>query len=52
MIHLLKDIFQYLTVRHRLFGNSGPCRYLHIIWNQEITDKERRSKILWQRIFK
>lgn len=31
-----------LTVRHRLFGNSGPCRYLHIIWSQEIADKERR----------
>ena len=32
-----------VTVRHRLFGNSGPCRYLHIVWNQEIADKERRS---------
>ena len=32
-----------LTVHHRLFGNSGPCRYLHIIWSQEIADKERRS---------
>ena len=32
-----------LTVRHRLFGNSGPCRYLHIIWSQEIADKGRRS---------
>lgn len=32
-----------ITVRHRLFGNSGPCRYLHIVWNQEIADKERRS---------
>ena len=32
-----------MTVRHRLFGNSGPCRYLHIVWNQEIADKERRS---------
>ena len=32
-----------LTVRHRLFGNSGSCRYLHIVWNQEIAEKERRS---------
>lgn len=32
-----------LTVRHRLFGNSGPCRYLHIVWNQEIAEKERHS---------
>ena len=32
-----------MTVRHRLFGNSGPCRYLHIVWDQEIADKERRS---------
>ncbi len=32
-----------ITVRHRLFGNFGPCRYLHIVWNQEIADKERRS---------
>ncbi len=32
-----------MTVRHRLFGNSGPCRYLHIVWNQGIEDKERRS---------
>ena len=32
-----------LTVRHRLFDNSGSCRYLHIIWSQEIADKERRS---------
>lgn len=32
-----------ITVRHRLFGNSGPCRYLHIIWSQDIADKERRS---------
>ncbi len=31
------------TVRHRLFGNSGPCRYLHIVWSQEIAEKERRS---------
>lgn len=32
-----------MTVRHRLFGNTGPCRYLHIVWDQEIADKERRS---------
>lgn len=32
-----------MTVRHRLFGNSGPCRYLHIIWSQEAADKERRA---------
>ena len=32
-----------MTVRHRLFGNSGPCRYLHIVWNQEIAGKERRT---------
>lgn len=32
-----------MTVRHRLFGNSGPCRYLHIIWSQEVADKERRA---------
>lgn len=32
-----------MTVRHRLFGNSGPCRYLHIIWSQEVADKERRT---------
>ena len=32
-----------MTVRHRLFRNSGTCRYLHIVWDQEIADKERRS---------
>ena len=32
-----------ITVRHRLFGNSGPCRYLHIVWSQEIAEKGRRS---------
>lgn len=32
-----------ITVCHRLFGNSGPCRYLHIIWSQETADKGRRS---------
>lgn len=32
-----------ITVRHRLFENSGPCRYLHIIWSQEAADKGRRS---------
>lgn len=32
-----------MSVRHRLFGNSGPCRYLHVIWSQEIADKGRRT---------
>ena len=32
-----------MTVRHRLFGNTGPCRFLHITWSQEIADKERRN---------
>lgn len=31
-----------MTVRHRLFGNTGSCRYFHIIWSEEAASKGRR----------
>ena len=32
-----------ITVKHRLFGNHGPTRFIHIIWSQDLADKGRRS---------
>ena len=31
-----------MIVRHRLF-EAGPCRYFHILWDQNDADKTRRS---------
>lgn len=30
-----------MTVRHRLFGNTGPCRYFHILWSEDVANKGR-----------